>query len=57
MQASARLATAANLGNPTDTFCPFARKTFNAELEWAKTGVRFRFTTPYFVVVRLHVGC
>ena len=37
MQSSARLATAANLGNPTDTFCPFARKTFNAELEWAKT--------------------
>ena len=37
MQASARLATAANLGNPTDTCCPFATKTFNAELEWAKT--------------------
>ena len=37
MQSSARLAAAANLGNPTDTFCPFATKTFNAELEWANT--------------------
>lgn len=35
MQSCARLAAAAGLGGPTNTFCPFAMKTFNAELEWS----------------------